>query len=77
LSFAISIIIFISSALEAALVEVVVAVAGLDTAVVVVAELELAGAFGAADGVWAIAMEAVANRVVSSKVVCLMVGRFC
>jgi hypothetical protein len=54
-----------------------VAVAGLDTAAVVVAELELAGAFGAADGVWAIAMEAVANRVVSSKVVCLMVGRFC
>jgi hypothetical protein len=72
---AISIICFISSALGAILVEVVV-VAGLDAVVVVVvvAGLEAAGAFGAADGVWAIATEAIANRVVSDKVVGLMVA---
>jgi formylmethanofuran dehydrogenase subunit B len=55
-------------------------VAGLEAAVVVVvvvAGLEAAGAFGATDGVCATTREAVANRVVSNKVVCLMVGRFC
>jgi hypothetical protein len=82
-----SIICFISSALGAALVVVVVAgleavvvvvVAGLDAVVVVVvAGLEAVGAFGAADGVWATAREAVANRVLSNRVVCLMVARFC
>jgi hypothetical protein len=85
LSFASSIICFISSALGIAEV-VVVVVAGLEAVVVVVvagldavigafaAGLEVVGAFGAADGVWATAREAVANRVVSNKVVCLMVG---
>jgi hypothetical protein len=86
LSFDSSIIFAINSAsLAAALVEVVVAgleaviglAAGLMVVVVVVAGLEAAGAFGAADGVCATAREAVANRVVSNRVVCLMVGRFC
>jgi hypothetical protein len=50
---AISIICFISSALGAVLVEVVVVEAGLEAVVVVVvvAGLEVGGAFGAADGV--------------------------
>jgi hypothetical protein len=76
LSLAISIICFISSALGAVVVEVV---AGLDAVVVVVvvAGLEVVGAFGAADGVWAIATEAIANRVVTDKVIGLMCGGDC
>jgi hypothetical protein len=57
---------------------VVVVVAGLDAVVVVAAAgLEVVGAFGAADGVCATTREAVANRVVSNRVVGLMVRRFC
>ncbi|PYI91935.1 MAG: hypothetical protein DME97_12135 [Verrucomicrobia bacterium] len=60
---------------------VLVVVAGLDAVVVVVvvaaAGLVVVGAFGATDGVWATAREAVANRVVNNKVVGLMVRRFC
>jgi len=88
---AISIICFISSALGAELVVVVaglaavvavavvvVVVAGLDAVVgAFAAGLEVVGAFGAADGVCATAREAVANRVVSNRVVGLMVPRFC
>jgi hypothetical protein len=77
LSFAISIIIFISSALGIAEV-VVVVVAGLDAVIgAAAAGLEVVGAIGAADGVWATTREAVANRVVSNRVVGLMVRRFC
>jgi len=56
-----------------------VVVAGVDAVVVVVvvAALEVVGAFGAADGVCAIATEAIANKVVSNKVVGLMVRRLC
>ena len=79
MSLASSIICFISSALGAVEVVVLVVVAGLDAVVVVVAAagLEVVGAFGAADGVCATAREAVANRVVSNKVVGLMVRRLC
>jgi len=64
--------------LEAVVAVVVVVVAGLDAVVgIFAAGLEVVGAFGAADGVCATTREAVANRVVSTKVVCLMVGRFC
>jgi hypothetical protein len=62
-------------------VVVVVVVAGLDVVGadfdVVVAGLEAAGAFGAVDGVWATATEAIANRVLSDKVVGLIVRRLC
>jgi hypothetical protein len=54
-----------------------VVVAGLDAVVVVVAfiaGLKAGGAFGAADGVWAIATDVIANRVVSDKVIGLMVA---
>ena len=62
----------------AGLEAVVVVVAGLDAVVgIFAAGLEAAGAFGAADGVCATTREAVANRVVSNKVVGLMVRRFC
>jgi hypothetical protein len=65
----------------AGLEAVVVVVAGLEAVVVlvVVAGLELVvGAFGAADGVWATAREAIANKVVvSDKVMGLMVWRLC
>lgn len=65
----------------AGLEAVAVVVAGLEAVVVlvVVAGLELvAGTFGAADGVWATAREAIASRVVlSDKVMGLMVGRVC
>jgi len=55
-------------------VVVVVVVAGLDAVVgAFAAGLEVVGAFGAADGVCATAREAVANRVVSNRVVGLMV----
>jgi len=71
-----SIICFISSALGAALVEVVVVVvAGLEAVVVVIAGLEAVvvvvagvgadGAFGATDGVCASATDAIANRTIS------------
>jgi hypothetical protein len=70
------VVVVVVAGLEA--VVVVVVVAGLDAvAGILAAGLEVAGAFGAADGVCATAREAVANRVVSNKVVCLMVGRFC
>jgi hypothetical protein len=71
-------VLVVVAGLEAVVAVVVVVVAGLDAvAGIFAAGLEVAGAFGAADGVCATAREAVANRVVSSKVVCLMVGRFC
>jgi len=57
---------------------VVVVVAGLDAIVgAFAAGLEVVGAFGAADGVCAMARDAVAKRVVSNRVVGLMVRRFC
>lgn len=51
-------------------VMVLVVAAGVEAVVVVVviAGLEAAGAFGATDGVWAIATEAIANRVAINKV---------
>jgi hypothetical protein len=62
-------------------VVVVVVVAGLEAVVafVVGAGLELVVCtFGAADGVWATAREAIANRVVvSDKIMGLMVWRLC
>jgi hypothetical protein len=64
---------------EAAGLLVVVAGLVAVVVVVVVAGLELAGAFGAAEGLWATATEAIAQRAVSdvSKVIGLMVWGFC
>ena len=67
---------------------VVVAVAGLEAVVVlaaglmvvvvvVVAGAEVVGAFGAVEGVCATAIDAIANRVMTDKVIGLMVRRFC
>lgn len=62
----------------AGLVVVVVEVAGLDAIVgAVAAGLDVVGAFGGADGVWATATEAAANSVVINKVIGLMVRGFC
>jgi len=78
LSFAISIICFISSALGA--IELAVVFAGLEAVVVVVvvalAGLFRLGAVGGADGGCASAMEAIADRAINdlSKVVGLMVA---
>jgi hypothetical protein len=84
-----SIICFISASLGApedvvvvaALEELVVVVAGLVVLVVVVffagLEAVVVGAFGAAEGVWATAREAIANRAVTDKYMGLMVWGLC
>jgi hypothetical protein len=62
----------------AEVVVVVVLAAGLMlVVVVVVAGLEVVGALGAAEGVCATATDAIANRVMTDKVIGLMVRRFC
>ena len=59
-------------------VVVVVDVAGLVANVgAVEAGLDVVGALGAADGVWATATEAIAPRVMIDKVIGLMVRGFC
>ena len=59
-------------------VEVAVDVAGLAAVVGAdAAGLDVAGAFGEAEGVWATATEAIANRVLIDTVMGLMVRRLC
>lgn len=60
------------------LLVVVLVVAGLEAVVGAdAAGLDVAGAFGEAEGVWATAAEAIANSVVIDKVIGLMVRRLC